>query len=182
MACNERLLAAALLLAVLLPTPAAPQGLPPLSEYEVKAGFLYNFAGLIAWPDGTPPALSLCIVGDDPFGAAKAAIDGKTIGDKSLTVRTAVPSTGLDDCQIVFLASSQNERVPAIVKDLRGSPVLTVGDRAGLAAQGLIVGFYREGDKVRFEINVDAARRAGLPISSRLLNLARIVHDAEAAR
>ena len=152
------------------------------SEYQVKAGFLYNFAKLIEWPADTPPTLSLCIVGDEPFGPAREAMDGKAVGDKSLAVRAAASAADLRGCQIVFIAASETGRLPALLQDLRERPVLTGADGAGQAARGAVAGFYRDGDKVRFEINVDAARRARLSISSRLLNLARIVHDEQATR
>ena len=168
------------LAAMALAVPAQAQ--PKLSEYQVKAGFLYNFANLVEWPAGTPPTLSLCLAGEDPLGSAGDLLNGKTVGRRTLQVRRNVPDAELPACQIVFIAGAQAARVKSLLALLGGRPILTVGDDPGLAAQGLVAGFYREGDKIRFEINVDAARRAQLTISSRLLQLARIVNDQAAAR
>jgi hypothetical protein len=163
------------------PVTAPAQEPAEYSEYQIKAGFLYNFAKLVDWPANTPRTLTLCIAGEDPFGTARNAMQDKTIGDRTLAVRTTMLPAELQDCQMVFFARSENVRLPALLEGLRGRPILTVGDEAGLAARGLIASFYVEGDRVRFEINMDAARRARLSISSRLLNLARIVRDEGSA-
>lgn len=150
---------------------------PALTEYDVKAGFLYNFATLVDWPAQMPKKLTLCIVGEDPFGKTGASLEGKPVGERTLAVRHMSAGPELRDCQIVFVARSQQDLRP-VVAAVGSRTVLTVGDREGVAAQGLVAGFYQDGVRVRFEINVDAVHRAHLPISSRLMNLARIVHDA----
>ena len=53
--------------------------------------------------------------------------------------------------------------------------ILTVSDLERFAASGGMIGFYEEDNKVRFEINLDAAQKRHLQISSHLLNLARRV-------
>lgn len=152
----------------------------PLTEYDVKAGFLYNFATLVDWPAQTPKKLTLCIVGEDPLGKVRAFLDGKLVGERALAVRSTPIGPELRDCQIVFVAPSQHDVKP-VVAAIGSRTVLTIGDHEGLAAQGLVANFYQDGERIRFEINVDAVHRAHLPISSRLMNLARIVHDAEPA-
>lgn len=161
---------------------AVAAGPPSLSEPEVKAGFLFNFANLVEWPAATPPTLTLCLLQGAALGAASEALHGKNVGPRKLAVRHEVADTDVRPCHVVFAGAPAPARLGQLIGQLGGSPVLTVGDGAGLAGQGLIASFYRDGDKVRFEINVDAARRAQLPISSRLLSLARIVHDPAAAR
>jgi hypothetical protein len=163
---------------------AAPAGSAAgtLSEYEVKAGFIYNFGKLVEWPADALPAgapVYVCLLGDDPFGPAKDVFNGRNVDGHALEVRQVAAVSELSGCQIVFVPASQARNLRAIVDSPR-SPMLTVGDTEGFAQQGVIVNFYRAEENVRFEINVDAARRAHLAISSRLLNLARIVHDAEA--
>ncbi len=164
-----------------LPASAQNGDPPPFTEYEVKAGFIYNFAKFVEWPKTTPATISLCIVGEDPFGAAGTLMNGKAIGSRKLEVRSAVMGPDLRRCQIVFLAAEQSGQLPQLLENIGKLPILTIGDQEGLAGQGVIISFYRDAEKVRFEINVDAAKRAKLPISSKLLNLARIVRDPKAS-
>lgn len=175
-----RLLAALMALAV----PAQGAEPAPFTEYEVKAGFIYNFAKLVEWPETAAGsvALRMCIVGDDPFGVAKEAMVGRTVDRRRIEVLALPPRADLRSCHIAFLPGSLAAELRPLLERLRGLPVLTVGDTAGYAARGVIINFYREQDSVRFEINLDAARRARLQISSRLLNLARIARDAGDAR
>jgi hypothetical protein len=155
---------------------------PPPNEYEVKAAFLYNIAMFVEWPAasrGNPSAhLNLCVLGNDPFGTAIKTIDGMKLRDNMTIVLMHVASIrNLGNCHILFIPSAEKERVEQIVETVGRSHVLTVGDTAGFAQKGVTVNFYLEHKKVRFEINMDAVRRAGLKISSQLLKLAKIIDD-----
>jgi hypothetical protein len=81
----------------------------------------------------------------------------------------------LDQCQIVFINSSEKARLPELLEKLKASRALTVSEIDGFAQEGGIINFVSEHNKVRFEINPDAARRLGLNISSELLKLAKVV-------
>jgi hypothetical protein len=148
-------------------------------EYELKAAFLYNLARFVEWPARgvtTPGVLTLCVLGDSPFGGDLDPIVGKAVGRATLRVRaTAIDSAA--GCQILFVSSSETPRLEQDLARLRGRPILTVGDTAGFAERGAVVNFYFDQARVRFEINIDAAQRSGLTVSSQLLRLARIVHD-----
>lgn len=170
----------ALLLAALLAAPAQSQT-PALSEYQVKAGFIFNFARMVEWPARSRgPTLRLCMLGDDPFGPIKEQIAGKLVDGRKLEIRMLDTAGEAAGCDMLFIAASASHDLTKLLAATKGVPVLTIGDSEGLAAQGLVIGFYRSGDEVRFEINIDAAARAGLQVSSRLLNLARRVHDGAA--
>ncbi len=151
---------------------------PPPGEYEVKAAFLYNFARFVEWPAQaqTSGAVTLCILGADPFGADADMIAGKPVGQARLRVKR-VSDDQAAACQILFVASSERARLDRVLDEVKGRPVLTVGDSPGFAERGAVLNFYLEQNKVRFEVNIDAARRTGLVISSRLLRLARVTHD-----
>lgn len=167
------------LAALALPLAAAAPAADPLTlaEYDIKAGFIYNFVKLVKWPDAAPQ-LVLCVIGMNPFGTA-SAIDGKPVGGRTLMLRSVPAGAPPADCGIVFVPAPEAARAPALLAALRERPVLTIGESENFAHRGGVINFYREEDKVRFEINVDAARRARLQISSRLLKLARIVRDGE---
>jgi len=147
-------------------------------EYQVKAAFLYNFAKFVDWPgeafsDGSAP-LVIGVIGNDPFGGAlDSAINGKNIGGRRLTVRRLKWGQDLRSCHILFISSSERQRLPQIIQSLRGSSVLTVGDMGQFNQQGGMINFILEASKVRFEINSRGADQARLRISSKLLALAK---------
>ena len=149
-----------------------------LGEYEVKAVFLYNLAKFIEWPDQSldnSPTLTVYILGDDPFGANLDAIKGKLIKGKTVVVKQIDSPDTLRNVGILFIASSEKEQLPDILKGISSQPILTVGDTQSFANRGVMVNFYIENNKIRFEINMEAARLAGLKISSNLLKIGKII-------
>jgi hypothetical protein len=152
----------------------------PLDEYHVKAAFLYNFAKFIDWPAeafrSPGDALSICVIGQDPFGAAlDNVLAGKEIGGRALAVRRISDARQTAGCQILFVSSSANKRVLPAVAAAKQPGILTVGEAGDVNAERMVIVFSLEGGKVRFEVNLPAAREAGLRISSRLLTLATAV-------
>jgi hypothetical protein len=160
--------------------PAYPAEYTP-TEYEIKAAFLYNFSRFVEYPRdflSSRVTLNLCILGDDPFGAAANIIRAETAEDeRKISINYTKTAKELSNCHMLFISSSEKNNVAQIIESLAGIHILTVGDTAGFAQKGVIINFYMERNKVHFEINIHAANRAGLKISSKLLNLARIVYD-----
>jgi len=157
---------------------------PTAPEYEVKAAFLFHFASFVSWPAGAPKGgeklFTIGILGDDPFGKALDSIaQAKAVGGKKMAVRRFRAVEDYAPCHILFISSSVESHLPAILKKVAGSGALLVGDAAGLARRGVHIGFYIEDDRVRFEANPAAAERDGLKLSAKLLRLARVVEDAE---
>ncbi len=152
----------------------------PSSEYQVKAAFLFHFAQFVDWPreafkDAATP-LTYCTVGEDPFhGALDASLDGKTIDGRPARVVHFKQAQEIQGCQILFLGTPEKKFISATLANLKASPVLTVGESENFVQQGGMIGFFLEDNKVRFEINLDAAGRAKLKISARLLALAKTV-------
>jgi hypothetical protein len=155
-------------------------------EYQVKAAFLYNFAKFIDWPpnafsDPKQP-LAVCIYGHDPFGRSlEDALLGKFIGDRPVILGRATQFQDLAGCQVVFVSASEREPAADLANRLKGHAVLLVGESEGFAVSGGSIQFTIEDSRVRFVINPDAADRAGLKISSKLLALAKIVRDSSQA-
>jgi hypothetical protein len=160
--------------------PAYPAEYTP-TEYEIKAVFLYNFSKFFEYPRDFLPSratLNMCILGDDPFGSAVDIIMDETAEDeRKISVNYVKSMKELRNCHMLFISSSEKRNVPQVIESIRGQHILTVGDSAGFAQNGVIINFYMERNKVHFEINIHAANRAGLKISSKLLNLARIIYD-----
>jgi hypothetical protein len=152
------------------------------SEPVLKAAFIYNFAMFAEWPADAAPAdpLTVCVFGDTAIAdALDETVKGRTVdGRKTAVVR--VKPEGFRGCHVLYLAGLDTKRAQAIIDDLKGVPVLTVGDREQFAQSGGIAGLFVEHGRMRFAINVEAAQRGRLRISSRLLSLAKIVKDDNA--
>jgi hypothetical protein len=156
-------------------------------EYEVKAAFLYNFAKFVEWPErsfaSAQSDFTICVLGNDPFGRTlDEALEAKTIGNRRVKLERVKDAAQARQCQMVFVSPSDSQRLPEIIDQLRGASVLVVGETDGFARAGGTVQFTLEEDRVRFTINPDAAERAGLRLSSKLLALAKIVHDGASGR
>lgn len=155
------------------------------TEYQIKAAFLYNFVKFVEWPAETLPGdrpIIVGVLGKDPFGLAlDDVILGKAVDGHPIQILRTNSVQDLRSCRIAFISPSEAKRLPEILAGLRGSSVLTVGEADHFAQLGGMIQFTLEGNKVRFAINVDAAERAHLKVSSKLLSLATVIHD-EAGR
>jgi hypothetical protein len=169
---------AACLFSVAAPVDATAQSAP--REYQIKAVFLFNFLQFVEWPaeafDDARAPIRIGVLGDDPFGPAlNAAVRGETINGRELIVERSQRIEDLRGCQLVFISQSESHRLDNLLSLLGTQPVLTVSEANGFARRGGIIGFYSDGNKVRFEINADAGRQRGLKLSSELLRLGKIV-------
>jgi hypothetical protein len=156
-------------------------------EMRVEAAFLYSFARFVEWPDDPGASAStpvtFCVLGSAPIeNALEQSLAGKMInGHPVLTRRIGRPEDALQ-CRIAFIGWDESKRLPAVLAALNGAPVLTVADFELFASHGGMIQLIKEGNKFRFAVNVDAVTRHGLRASSKLLQLAEVVHDAGAIR
>jgi hypothetical protein len=175
------------ILAILLVAGALRPQEPPTVEYQVKAAFLYNFAKFIEWPPEAFPneksPITFCVHGFDPFGTTlDEAIRGKSVNNRQFLARRTTEYPELKSCQLVFVSEKQDKHLGEILSSVKGVSVLLVGESAEFAERGGTVQFFLENNKLRFAVNVDAAKRARLQISSKLLALAKIVSDTGHAK
>jgi YfiR/HmsC-like len=157
------------------------------SEYEVKAAFIYNFAKYVSWPEASTSEKKkpfvIGVIGKDPFGQAlDAAMRGRSVEGRAVFVERYGKVEEVADCDILFISSSEKNNLHRILEALHKAPVLTVGDMDQFAERGGMINLTTEEKRVRFEINVEAAERAGLKPGSQLLRLARIVGDPRTGR
>lgn len=146
----------------------------PLPEYTVKAGYLYNFAILTEWPSSAlNDSLELCLIGDDDFGSALESLQGKIVNYRPINIRSLSRPGEVKGCNILFIAKVERAEFAILQREIAGQPILTVTDNENLAKSGLTVFLRPERQRLVFEINTNAAKRANLNISSRLLRLAR---------
>ena len=152
-------------------------------EYEIKAGFIYNFIKFTEWPDesrlDSRKVLVVGIFGQDPFGNALDQIHGKVVRGMRIEVRRLNSVKDLKNCGVLFIDTSEKNNIGRVLEAVKDLPVLTIGDTDGFSKQGIIINFYTEQNKIRFEINTEKARQAKLALSSKLLRLARITSGGQ---
>jgi len=158
---------------------AAERSTRSSGEYQVKAAFVYNFIKFVTWPSQESSeggVARLCILGELPDAAPFDDLEGQEILGKRLHLVYLKEPQEARSCQVLFLSSSLSRRLTEALEQVRGHPVLTVGDTDGYAKRGVMINMYLENKRVRFEINTEAAGLAGLRISTKLLSLAGAVH------
>ena len=164
--------------AVLLARPGRARALEP--EFQVKAEFMERFTRFIDWPAkafarATDPFV-LCLSGKHPFGDyLDKMAKSRQLKKRRLALRVVGAPEQIAGCHLLFVAASESNRVAALVAAASGKAVLTVGDSAKFGEQGLIINFYLDGGNVRFELNLGAAGKSGLKLSSKLIRLGKLV-------
>ena len=151
-----------------------------LSKYQVEAVFLFNFAKYVEWPGSTFPdtaaPITIGVLGTDPFGDnLQHAVDGKTINGRRCAIKHLDSGSELAGCQILFISDSVGSDVGGILEKSGKLPILTVGEGDVFARNGGIVNFVLKNGNVRLEIDLAAAKKSGLTISSKLLAVADVV-------
>ena len=143
-----------------------------LSEYEIKAGFIFNFATYTHWPKEVGDTITLCVYGRNPFGQSLLDLKGKYIEKRRLKVSLVMHLEQLTACQIVFIAQSEHSHLDDVVDVLKGKHVLTLADMPGAVRKGVMINLLIEGGKVKFEVNLAEVKQHGMGISAKLLRMA----------
>jgi hypothetical protein len=150
-------------------------------EHELKAAFLYNFAKFIRWPAPQPPAspqqLQICLLGAPTIAESlREQAQGKVLDSRPVVIRELSAAAQMGSCQILFLGVS-GKKAQEFLQQAQKLPIVTVGEDEQFRGHGGMIQLYLQDAKLRFTINVDAASRAGVTISSTLLSVAQIVRE-----
>ena len=173
-------------------------------EYKIKAAFLYNFIKFVDWPEGkvvNGDVITIGIIGNNPFGQAFEPVKGKKIKDRELVVKQfpgleqykteaedktkyeeeycAEYKSALEKCHVLFISSSEKDYVKVITSIVKDSSVLTVSELKDFLNNKGVIKLLMEEKKVRFKINVTAARQAKLKVRSQLLRLAKEIVEEQ---
>lgn len=148
-------------------------------EYQLKAAFLFNFCQFVDWPDESfsknEEPLIIGILGNNPFKTyLEETVKGERIGMHPVEVRYYKTADEVGECHLLFLAIGDLHESSAVIAALKEKSVLTISDHKGFMEQHGMIRFLNQGNKIRFEINVEATKAAGLEVSSKLLRLADI--------
>lgn len=153
----------------------------PAPEYQIKAAFLFNFAKFVDWPpeafsnDKSPIVIG--VLGKNVFGHYLAdTIRDKTVNNRRFEFKEFDSVNQATNCQILFISPSVKDNVPSIVKGLHNASILTVSETDQFIKAGGMINFTIQDNKIHFQISDEAARKAGLKISSKLLSLATGSH------
>jgi hypothetical protein len=155
-----------------------------VTEYQMKASQLGHFLCYTHWPEGTfkseTDPVRVLVVGEDPFGRVlDESMAKKKIGQRAIIVERVAKVPESVSAHVVFCGGMESEQRLALIQRVADRPVLLVGETPGFAADGACVNFFFEGTKVRFEVNPDATKRAGLTLSSEMLKVAKLVRTRE---
>lgn len=188
-----------LLIAILIATltlrwDACAQKPADVSEDAAKTIYLYNFAIYVDWPSSTfangDSPFVIGVLGDDAFaGDLSKAVDGKkVVGGRKVTVKKLKwnkeqrDPKEYKDCNLLYITAQEAAHGDEIIQMLKGAPTLTIADFSDFARRGGIINFILEDSRVHFEVNVEAAKQSDLNISSRVLNIAKIVRTGSGWR
>lgn len=167
-------------LALVLAFVFSPNRAQAQSEDQVKAAFLFNFVRYVEWPsevfEDDASDVKICMFKAEAFASVvKQTVSGKNVGDRNVEVDLIGNAGSTRGCHLLYVGVVGEESISDLVSNLGNAPIFTVSDAEGFAQSGGMANFFRTDSKIRFEMNPDAAKKANLKISSRLLRLARVV-------
>lgn len=167
--------------ALLLPQTAL-EAQQPVTQPAMKADFLYKFVKFAQWPGHTTDPLVLCVLDDAAVDRAlEQLVRGGTIGGRTIEVIRISRDRQMRSCHLLYV-SGVDAGLAAVLEEVKGAPVLTVSDGEQFPRLGGVIGVFLDGGKMRFAVNADAAQRAGIQLSAKLLTLAKLVKDPRGAQ
>lgn len=143
-------------------------------EDEIKAGFILNFMKYTEWPTAASGSgeLRVCGISAQPLSGKLAQLQGRTALGRDIKVLAPVRQENWRDCHVLFVPASEESRLAPLLRSLGQSAVLTISDCPEFTEAGGMIGLKQRGGRIRFDINLGAARRTGLNLSSQVLKLA----------
>ncbi|MEQ1529036.1 MAG: YfiR family protein [Methylococcales bacterium] len=150
-----------------------------VQEYNVKAAITLNFARFTEWPESAlkkdSPKITLCVLGDNVVQQAFTEIDNKQVGNRTLTVSYLSRLRNLEECHMLYVSGLDKNKTIQLLTEINNQHILSIGEQEYFVDYGGIINLAMINGKINIQINIDAAKQAGLTISSRVLKLATIV-------
>jgi YfiR/HmsC-like len=145
-------------------------------EHKVKAAYIYNIIKFVEWPASIMPTaaetINICILGDDPITEALQPVTAKTAHGRAISLQRISAFRPENRCHVLFISATESAQHSRILSLVEGTSVLTVSSNEAFIVQGCMVGLVIRDGKLRLVINLDASRRAGISLSSKLLEVA----------
>jgi hypothetical protein len=164
-----------LLVSFLFAGPGSQPCIAELTEIQVKSAYVFNFIKFVEWPANTvqpEEKLRLCVAGNEQLRASLSALEGRKAGAHELHVVRVDASESWRSCHVLYIDGQEQRRLVPGLKSLGDAPVLTISDIPGFAERGGGIGLLQRNDRMLFEVNLASTRKAGLRLSSQMLNLA----------
>jgi hypothetical protein len=170
---------------LLLPLSILAANVDDIEEDVLKAIYSFKFGKFTEWPktklNDRNTTLGFCILGKNPFTqAALETIETAVVKGRKLQVMIygsgLLSNDALDECHILYVSQSEKTRQLLILSALRNKPILTVSDIEGFSQKGGMITLININQKIQIEINPGAIIRASLEISSKLIELAKVVN------
>ncbi len=146
-------------------------------EDAVKAAFVFHFAQFVEWPTDRTETITIGVLGEDPFNGALEIIHGKIVNGQSILIKQ-LSSTDrvVDDLQVLIVGWCDENALTSILASTANRPILTIADMDVFEVEGAIINLFRKGTRQKFGVDRQAASRAGLILSSQLLQIAAVVN------
>jgi hypothetical protein len=147
-------------------------------EYEVKMGFIYNFINFVTWPEKAfnkpDDAIVVCFASDDPSSNVLFQLSSQTIRGRKIEVLRYTEGC-VAQSHVFFFGTQDRVFIQKVLDVAKGRGILTIGEIEGFTQMGGIINFFEENNRLRFKVNIDAAKEEHLTMSSQLLVSAQIV-------
>ncbi len=150
-----------------------------LSEQQIKASYIYNFAKFAEWPVAALPEgsdIHLCLLGGGPVSEAVTAFQGHKIGHQHLQVIELDSNVPFTTCHLLFISNSHAVDLRVVLNAIATLPILTISDIDDFARKGGGIGLLLRENKVRFDINLETVNAVGVHLPGQLLNIANHVY------
>ncbi len=142
---------------------------------ELKVLFLYNFAKFVRWPaaafDSKEDPIRIGVLNDETRHTAVGLVDGLKAQGRSVEFETCLTTEDFQSCHILYLDDPSDLHIKSALAQVSGLPVLTVGEGVAFNRWGGIIAFQEQDHRLRFSVRLDAARSAGLRLSSQLIEI-----------
>lgn len=148
-------------------------------ENKVKSAYIFNFTKFIDWPGETgaetAEPVRICFVGSDPLRTLLGELNNRQVKGRAIKIVRFKDVNTISACDLIYISRSEERQLPLILQRLQGMPVLTVSDIPQFSQKGGMIGFVTENERVKVEINQRNVRQAGLKVSAKLLEVARVI-------
>ncbi len=146
-------------------------------EDAVKAAFIFHFAQFVEWPTDRTQTITIGVLGEDPFNGALEIIQGKTVNGQSIRIKQlSSTDQAVDNVQVLIVGWCDENALTSIMASTANRPILTIADMDAFEVEGAIINLFRKGTRQKFGVDRQAASRAGLILSSQLLQIAAVVN------
>ena len=163
---------------------ASASGAATLTEEQIKAGFLFNFIRFVEWPPrsyASPVSpITVCVIGETGITPMLTeAANGRTVDGREVQVKRLKLNDDLHGCQLIYIPSTEPERWKALLERTSDTDTLTVGEDSSFTQEGGVLSFFIQDNRVKLALNLNAANRAGLRISAKLIAVSKLVQERD---